>query len=42
MGFGMKSFCVMIHDSIEKWGLIESYFPIIIIPIILIIVIMIV
>lgn len=33
----------MIHDNIEQWGLFESYFPIIIIiPIILIIVIMIV
>lgn len=30
----------MIHDNLVKWGLIESNFPFIIMPIILIIVIM--
>lgn len=42
MDFGIKSFCVMIHNNLVKWGLIESYFPIIIMPIIFIILIMIV
>ncbi len=42
MGFGIKSFCVMIHDDLVNWGLTESYIQIIILPIILITVIVIV